>query len=143
MQKIHTICKNMFCKNFFCEHTNFFSEQFFSLTGSTAWMISLLYFYLSGYLIVHWWKSIPCMVVMVARIPLRKMKICGVIVSKSILLMKTKVPFVELKKEFSILSFISFLHYASQKSKIFKNVLENVLRQQICLWNILIVLGYW
>lgn len=143
MQKIHTICKNMFFKNLFCEHINFFSEQFFSLTGSTAWMISLLYFYLSGYLIVHWWKSIPCVVVMVTRIPLRKMKICGVIVSEWILLMKTKVPFVELKKELSILSFISFSRYGSQKSKIFKNVLENVLRQQICLWNILVVLGYW
>ena len=46
---------------------------------------------------------------------------------------ETKGPFVELKNELIILSFIFFLHYGSQKSKIFKNVLENVLRQQICL----------
>ena len=67
------------------------------------------------------------------KITFKKIKICGVIVSKSILLMKTKGPFVELKNELIILSFIFFLHYGSQKSKIFKNVLENVLRQQICL----------
>ena len=48
-----------------------------------------------------------------------------------------KVLFAERKNELSILSSISFLHYKSQKNKIFENVLE--FRRQICHWNVLIV----
>ena len=51
-----------------------------------------------------------------------------------------KFLFAEPKNELTILSSISFLHYESQKNKIFENVLR--FRQQIFHWNVLIVLGY-
>ena len=66
----------------------------------------------------------------------KETKICGVIASKWILIL-----FAEQKNELSTLSSISFLHYESQKNKIFENVLE--FRQEICHWTILIVLGCW
>ena len=49
--------------------------------------------------------------------------------------------FAEPKNELSILFSISFLHYESQKNKIFDNVLE--FRKQICHCNVLIVLDHW
>ena len=52
-----------------------------------------------------------------------------------------KILFAELKNELSILSSISSLHYESRKNQIFEHVLE--FRQQICHWNVLVVLGYW
>ena len=52
-----------------------------------------------------------------------------------------KVLFGEPKNELSILSYISFLQCESQKNKIFEIVLE--FRQQICHWNILVMLMYW
>ena len=52
-----------------------------------------------------------------------------------------KVLFAEPKNELSTLSSISLLHYESQKNKVFEKFLE--FRQQICHWNVLIMLGYW
>ena len=49
--------------------------------------------------------------------------------------------FAEPKNELSTSSSISFSHYESQKNKIFENVLE--FRQEVCHWNVLIVLGCW
>ena len=52
-----------------------------------------------------------------------------------------KILFAEPKNELSTSSSISFSHYESQKNKIFENVLE--FRQEVCHWNVLIVLGCW
>ena len=52
-----------------------------------------------------------------------------------------KVLFAEPNYELRISSSISFLHHKSQKNKMLENILE--FRQQICHWNVLIVLVYW
>ena len=52
-----------------------------------------------------------------------------------------KVLSAEPKNELSTLSSIFFLHYESQMYKQFENVSE--FRQQICHWNLLIVLECW
>ena len=93
------------------------------------------HFYFTGYLIMYWWKRSPCKVVVVTRKPSGNRRYVEV----NFLYLRDL--FADPKNELSILTSISFLHYESQKNKIFENILE--FREQVCHWNVLIVLGYW
>ena len=70
------------------------------------------HFYFSGYLIMHWWKRILCMVVVLTRKLLRNEDM----LSNNVNFVYLKVHFAEPKNEFSIISSISFFHYESQKN---------------------------
>ena len=88
-------------------------------------LTSLIHLYFSGYLIMYWWKRTQGDEDMWSN-------------SEYVNFVSLKVVFAEPKNKFKILSSISYSHYKPKKKKTFESISE--FRQQICPWNLLIVL---
>ena len=138
VQKLDTICKNLFCKTDFglMNYKSKFYKNFFpSLIGSTAFKLSdlltiFLFFRLFDNALM---KAYSLYGRGGGKKSFKETKICGVIVSKWILFIWT---FFLLSQKW--IEYLPFPFYITNQKK--KNV-ENVLEfwQQICFWNVLIV----
>ena len=140
MKKLDMICKNLICKTAFglMNHKKKFCKNFFlSLIDSAVFKLSdfltiFLFFRLFDNALM---KAYSLYGRCSGKKSFKETEICGVIVSKWILLIWR---FFLLSQIMNWVSSISHLHYESKKKKKkYENVLE--FRQQICLWNILIV----
>ena len=108
VQKLDTICKNLFCKTVFglMNHKNKFCKNFFlSLIGSTAFK----FFRLFDNALV---KAYSLYGRRGGKKSFKETKICGVIVSKWVLFIWR---FFLLSQKMNWVSSISFLHYESLK----------------------------
>ena len=119
VQKLDTICKNLFCKTDFGlmnYKSKFYKNFFLSLIGSTAFKLSdlltiFLFFRLFDNALM---KAYSLYGRGGGKKSFKETKICGVIVSKWILFIWT---FFSLSQKMNRVSSISFLHYKSKKKK--------------------------